>query len=129
MENIMLEQKKITVLIVDDTKFMRRKLRDIIEQSGMEVVAEAGSGRQALECVKQFEPDIITMDITMPDWDGITSLKAIREIRPDARVVMISALGQKEKIKDSILAGARDFIIKPFVPERVADVMGRVAQM
>jgi two-component system chemotaxis response regulator CheY len=121
--------EKIKVLIVDDAAFMRRKLRTILEKSDMEVVGEAETGRGAIEMLKACDPDVITMDITMPEADGITSLKAIRQARPGARVVMISAIGQKEKVKDSILAGARDFIIKPFVPERVAEVVSRVARM
>lgn len=121
--------EKIKVLIVDDAAFMRRKLRTILEKSDMEVVGEAETGRGAIEMLDSCDPDVITMDITMPEADGITSLKAIRQARPGARVVMISAIGQKEKVKDSILAGARDFIIKPFVPERVAEVVSRVARM
>lgn len=120
---------RIKVLIVDDAAFMRRKLRSILEQSDMEVVGEADNGRRAIDLIDACNPDIITMDITMPEVDGITSLKAIRAARPGARVIMISAIGQKEKVKDSILAGARDFIIKPFVPERVTEVISRVARM
>jgi len=118
---------KKKVLVVDDAKFMRAKLKTILDGSDFEVVGEAGDGKEALNMYSRLRPDLVTMDITMPVVDGITSLKAIRKLDPDARVVMISALGQKEKIKDSIIAGARDFILKPFVPEKVVEVVTRVA--
>jgi len=121
------KEKKITVMIVDDAKFMRGKLRNILENCNFHVVGEAEDGRQAVQLFGKLKPDITTMDITMPNVDGITSLKAIKKISPDAKVVMISAIGQKEKVRDSILAGAMDFIIKPFVPERVIEVVTRIA--
>lgn len=114
------------VLIVDDAKFMRVKLRKILEDGGYLVVGEAEDGKEAVQLFSQLKPNITTMDITMPEVDGITALRAIRKLDPAAKVVMISALGQKEKVKDSIFAGAMDFIIKPFTPERVIEVITRV---
>lgn len=117
-----------TVLIADDAKFMRAKLARILEDNGFSVVAEAEDGFQARELALKFNPDIITLDITMPGLDGISALKSIKEDAPDARIIMISALGQKSKVKECFIAGARDFIIKPFVEERVIDTLTKVAQ-
>ena len=121
------KEKQKTVLIVDDAKFMRTKLRNILENSNFKVSGEAEDGKQAVQMFSQFKPDVVTMDITMPNVDGITALRAIKKINPEARVVMISALGQKDKVKDSLIAGAMDFIIKPFVPEKVVEIVMRIA--
>ena len=120
------DKDKKTVLIVDDMKFMRNKLRGILETINFKVVGEAEDGEQAVELFCKLNPDLVTMDITMPKVDGIDSLRRIRETKPEARVIMISALGQKDKVKDSIIAGAMDFILKPFVTEKVVDVIMRV---
>jgi len=122
------KEKKKTVMIVDDARFMRNKLKNILENGNFRVVGEAEDGRQAVMLFQKLKPDVVTMDITMPDVDGISSLRAIKKIHPDARVVMISALGQKEKVRDSLVAGARDFIIKPFIPEKVIDTMTKVLE-
>lgn len=121
------KEKQKTVLIVDDAKFMRNKLRNILENANFKVVAEAEDGRDAVGLYNKHKPDVVTMDITMPNVDGITSLRAIKKIDPKARVIMISALGQKDKVKDSIIAGAMDFVIKPFVPEKVVEIISRIA--
>jgi len=121
------KEKKKKILVVDDAKFMRNKLKNILSNCNFHVVGEAEDGKQAAQLFAKLKPDVVTMDITMPNVDGITSLKAIKKINPDARVVMISALGQKDKITDSIVAGAMDFIIKPFVPDKVVEVLTRVA--
>src|SRR5690606_27996797 len=107
------------VLIVDDAIFMRMKLKDILEKNGFEVVAEAQNGLDAIEKFKSERPDLVTMDITMPDMDGITALKGIKEIDPSAKVVMCSAMGQQSMVMDAIKSGAIDFIVKPFDSERV----------
>jgi two-component system, chemotaxis family, chemotaxis protein CheY len=119
---------KKSILIVDDAKFMRNKLRSILEGAGFFIIGEAEDGRQAVQEYTKLKPDVTTMDITMPEVDGITSLKAIKKIDPKAKVVMISALGQKEKVRDSIFAGALDFIIKPFSPEKIVEIITRISE-
>jgi two-component system chemotaxis response regulator CheY len=121
------KEKKKTVLIVDDTKFMRSKLRNILECGNFKIAGEAEDGQQAVAMFERLKPDVVTMDITMPNMDGISSLKEIKKFRPEAKVIMISALGQKEKVRDSLVAGASDFILKPFVPEKVLEVITRIA--
>lgn len=110
---------KKKVLIVDDAVFMRMKLKDILEKDGYEVVAEAQNGIEAIEKYKQEMPDIVTLDITMPEMDGIEALKRIKEIDPAAKVIMCSAMGQQSMVMDAIQEGALDFIVKPFETERV----------
>ncbi len=111
------------VLIVDDAAFMRMMVKDILTKNGYEVVGEAQDGAQALEKYKELEPDLITMDITMPEMDGITALKEIRKINPDAIVIMCSAMGQQAMVIDAIQAGAKDFIVKPFQADRVLEAI------
>ena len=115
-----------TILIVDDAEFMRVMLRDIIEDMGMTVAGEAGNGREAIQLYDQIRPDLVLMDITMPVMDGTEALKNILQSDPEANVVMITALGQKEQVLAAIKTGARDFIIKPFDQERVQDTLQRV---
>ena len=110
---------KITILLVDDLKFMRTALRNIIETAGMTVAGEAPNGLQAVTQYKEKKPDVVLMDITMPVMNGIESLAKIMKLDPSARVIMCSAIGQNKYIIQSIQLGARDFIIKPFKPERV----------
>ncbi len=112
-----------TVLIVDDADFMRMMLRDIVEDMGLEVVAEAGTGQEAIDQVLLRKPDLVLLDITMPVMDGLTALKGILENDPNSNVVMITALGQKDQVLACIKAGARDFIIKPFDQDRVTDTL------
>ncbi|MCP4291849.1 MAG: response regulator [bacterium] len=110
-----------TVLIADDAEFMRMMLRDILEDMDCEVVSEAGTGQDAFENYKEKKPDLVLLDISMPVMDGLEALERIIAFDPSARVVMITALGQKEQVLSCIKAGARDFIIKPFDQERVTD--------
>lgn len=117
-----------TVMIVDDAKFVRVKLRSILEQGGFTVVGEAEDGQQAVQVFQDTKPSIVTLDITMPKADGLAALKAIRTIDPKAKVIMISALGQKEKVKESIQSGALDFVLKPFVADKVLAVLNRVVE-
>lgn len=114
-----------TVLIVDDAAFMRMMLKDILTKAGYEVVGEAENGAVAIEKYKDLRPDVVTMDITMPEMDGITALKEIRKINPNTVVIMCSAMGQQAMVIDAIQAGAKDFIVKPFQPERVIEAMKR----
>lgn len=114
------------VLIVDDAAFMRMMIKDILEKNGFEVVGEASNGIKAVELYQKERPDIVTMDITMPDMDGIQAVKAIREIDPAAKVIMCSAMGQQSMVMDAIRAGAKDFIVKPFQADRVLEAIKKV---
>jgi two-component system chemotaxis response regulator CheY len=114
------------VLIVDDAIFMRNMLRNIFVESGFEIAGEASDGLEAVEQYKALSPDLTTMDIVMPERNGIEALKEIVRIDPEARVVICSALGQESLIIEAIEAGAKDFIIKPFKPARVIEVAQRV---
>lgn len=111
------------ILIVDDAAFMRMMIRDILSKNGYEVVGEAADGAQAIEKYKEHKPDLITMDITMPEMDGITALKEIRKMDPNAKVIMCSAMGQQAMVIDAIQAGAKDFIVKPFQADRVIEAI------
>lgn len=114
------------VLIVDDAAFMRMMIRDILERHGYEIVGEAENGEQAVEMYKKLRPDLVTMDITMPEMDGITAVKEIMKFDPKAKIIMCSAMGQQAMVIDAIQAGARDFIVKPFQPERVLEAVTKV---
>ena len=114
------------VLIVDDAAFMRMMLKDILTKNGFEIAGEAPNGLKAVELYQSEKPDIVTMDITMPEMDGIQALKEIRAIDPTAKVVMCSAMGQQNMVMDAIKSGARDFIVKPFQPERVLEAIKKV---
>lgn len=107
------------VLICDDSAFMRMMLKKILSDNGFEVVAEAGDGNQAIQLFRQHNPDLITMDITMPKMDGIEAVKIIHEENPLTRVIMVTAIGQRAVISDALKAGASDFIVKPFDPDKV----------
>lgn len=111
------------ILIVDDAAFMRMMIKDILEKNGYEVVGEAQDGAQAVEKFKELRPDLVTMDITMPEMDGIAALKKIREIDANAKVIMCSAMGQQAMVIDAIKAGAKDFIVKPFQADRVIEAV------
>ena len=107
------------VLVVDDAAFMRKMVSDALTKGGHEVVGEAGNGAEAIARFRELKPDLTTLDITMPEKDGLSALKEIVALDPSARVVMCSALGQESKVLESIKAGAKDFIVKPFQPDRV----------
>lgn len=115
------------VLIVDDAAFMRIKLKDILEKNGYEVAGEAENGVEAIEKYKELSPDIVTMDITMPELDGVEALKEIKAMDADAKVLMCSAMGQQTMVMDAIRAGALDFIVKPFDTERVISALDKVS--
>ncbi len=114
------------VLVVDDAAFMRMMIKDILQKGGYEVVGEAEDGKRAIEKYKELRPDLVTMDITMPDMDGITAVKEIRKIDPNAVIIMCSAMGQQAMVIDAIQAGAKDFVVKPFQPERVLEAIKKV---
>lgn len=111
------------VLIVDDAAFMRMMLRDILTKNGYEVAGEAENGAQAIERYKEVKPDLVTMDITMPEMDGITAVREIKKLDPHARIVMVSAMGQQAMVIEAIQAGALDFVVKPFQPDRVIEAV------
>lgn len=115
-----------TILIADDAEFMRDILRQIIEDMDWSVAAEASDGQEAITLYRKMRPDLVLLDITMPRMDGTEALTAILAEDPDAQVVMISALGQKDQVLDAIKAGARDFIIKPLDHDRVTDTLERI---
>ncbi len=114
------------ILIADDAAFMRMMLKDILSQGGYEIVGEAANGSEAVELYQQTKPDLVTMDITMPVMDGITALKGIMAADPQAKIVMCSAMGQQAMVIESIQAGAKDFIVKPFQPQRVLEAVKKL---
>ena len=114
------------VLIVDDAAFMRMMIKDILEKNGYEIVGEAPNGAVEVEMYQKEKPDVVTMDITMPDVDGIEAVKRIKAIDPGAKIIMCSAMGQQSMVMDAIKAGARDFIVKPFQADRVLEAVQKV---
>lgn len=114
------------VLIVDDSMIMRRSLRNIIENSGHTVIAEASNGNEAIAAYKSHSPDIVTMDISMPSMNGLEALKNIKSINSDARVIIISAYSQKEMVLDAIENGAKSYILKPVNVKKVKDAINLV---
>jgi two-component system chemotaxis response regulator CheY len=115
-----------TVLICDDAVFMRTMLSDILTQAGFSVVGQAQTGTEAVAKYKELQPDLVTMDIVMPDMGGIEAVKKIVEEYPDAKILMCSAMGQQSLVVEAIQAGARDFVVKPFQPSRVLEAVQRV---
>lgn len=115
-----------TVLVCDDAIFMRTMINDILSQAGFEVVGEAETGLQAVEKYQQLKPDLVTMDIVMPDMGGIDAVREIIKVDPEARILMCSAMGQQALVVEAIQAGAKDFVVKPFQPSRVLEAVQRV---
>ena len=111
------------ILICDDAAFMRMMIKDILTKNGYNVVGEAENGLKAVEKYQETKPDLVLMDITMPEMDGIQALKKIKQADPNASVVMCSAMGQQAMVIESIQSGARDFIVKPFQPDRVLEAV------
>ncbi len=116
----------IKVLFCDDSSFMRSILKGIILKEPYQLAGEASNGAEAVEQYRKLKPDLVTMDIVMPEMDGIDAVKEIRAFDPEAKIIMVSAMGQQSMVIDSIQAGARDFIIKPFQPPRVQEALKRV---
>lgn len=116
----------VRIMVVDDAAFMRMMIKDILSKNGYEVVAEAENGAKAVEKYQEVKPDLTTMDITMPELDGISALKQIRAMDSSAKVIMCSAMGQQSMVIEAIQAGARDFIVKPFQPDRVLEAIRKV---
>jgi two-component system, chemotaxis family, chemotaxis protein CheY len=114
------------VLITDDALFMRVTLKSILINGGYEVVGEATTGKEAVELFRQTKPDLVTMDITMPEMDGISAVREIRKVDPQAKIVMCSAMGQRNMVIEAVSAGAKDFIVKPFQAEKVIQAVRRL---
>jgi two-component system chemotaxis response regulator CheY len=117
---------KARVLVVDDAIFMRKMISDILEGNDMEIVGEADTGALAVEKYKELKPDLVTMDIIMPEMNGIDAVRQIMTNDSQARIVMCSALGQQALVQDALAAGAKDFLIKPFNPSRVIEVVSKI---
>lgn len=113
------------ILVVDDAGFIRLMLSDMLSSVGYDVVASASNGVEAIQLYKKLQPDLVTMDITMPDMDGIEALGEIIKINPKAKVIMCSAMGQHNMVIDAVRLGAKDFIVKPFQKERVVDAISK----
>ncbi len=114
-----------TVLITDDTAFMRMTLRSVIQKNGFQVVGEAADGVEAVKKYVELKPDLVTMDITMPKMDGITAIREIMKIDSDAKIIVCSAMGQKPMVIDALNAGAKDFLVKPFDAQRVIEALNK----
>ena len=111
------------ILVVDDANLARAMLKKIFEENGYHEVLEAGSGLEAVDLYQEHHPALVTMDITMPEMDGITAIKKIMEIDPNANIIVCSALGQKEVVMEAIQAGAKHFLVKPFEPDNVIKII------
>jgi two-component system chemotaxis response regulator CheY len=114
------------ILIVDDAKFMRMTLSNILKKANHEVVGEGENGLDAIQLYRELNPDLVTLDITMPEMSGLDAMKAIKKEFPYAKVIMCSAMGQQKMVVEAIEAGAKDFIVKPFDENRVLDAINRV---
>lgn len=126
----LLKRKEIemvkTVLIADDAAFMRMVLKNILVKNGYQIVGEAANGAEAVRLYGELKPDVVTMDLTMPEMDGIEALKRIRAGDPNANVVMCSAMGQQVMVLEAVQAGAKDFIVKPFGEDRVLESLQKL---
>lgn len=117
----------VRVLIADDTQFMRANLKIILERNNMQVVGEAENGIKVVKMYEELKPDVVTMDITMPGMDGIEAVRQIRKDHPNAKIVMVTALGQEMFVREAVLAGAKNFIVKPFKEEKIVEILNKVA--
>ena len=115
------------VLIVDDASFMRVSIKNILSKNGYEIVGEANNGIVGFQKFQELGPDIVTMDITMPEMDGLTSLKKILSVNPAANVLMVSAMGQESMVREAIIAGAKGFIVKPFKEESILSALNSLS--
>ena len=114
------------VLIVDDAAFMRMSIRTMLQNYDFEIVGEAENGVMAIEKYQELQPDIVTLDITMPEMDGLQALREIKKIDPAASVVLVSALGQEARMKEAIIYGAKGFIVKPFKEEIIVSALSKL---
>lgn len=111
------------VLIVDDAAFMRMMIKNVLTQNGYEVAGEASNGQEALVLYEKVKPDLVTLDITMPEMDGIQTLKELLKMDPSANVIMVTAMGQQQLVIEAIQVGAKDFVVKPFQPDRLIEAV------
>lgn len=118
--------ENLTFLVVDDALFMRTVIKKMLTEAGYNVVGEAGNGKQAIEMAKALKPDIIILDITMPEMDGIQAIDGILEVIPHTKIIMCSAMGQQSRVVEAIKKGAKDFIVKPFDKTRVLQAIQNV---
>ncbi|MCD6460389.1 response regulator [bacterium] len=123
----MLNPEQIKVMIVDDSSFVINKLRNIAEKAKFQIVGIANDGFEALTMFKECNPDVITMDINMPNMDGLATMKLIRQMNPNIKIIMLSSMSTKDKVIEALKYGAKNFITKPFSPERVVAVITQVA--
>jgi len=114
------------VMVVDDAMFMRASLKMMLEKNGYEIAAEAENGAIAVQKYKEIKPDFVTMDITMPEMDGLQALKLIKQYDADAKIVIVSAMGQEPVVKEAILSGAKSFIVKPFKEDFVLKTLSSI---
>ena len=115
------------VLIVDDAAFMRVSIKNMLLKNGYEVIGEAENGRIAIQKYQELSPDIVTMDITMPEMDGLASIKKILEINPSANIIMISAMGQESMVREAVISGAKGFIVKPFKEDAIISALNNLS--
>jgi two-component system chemotaxis response regulator CheY len=115
-----------TVLIVDDAAFMRSSIKNMLAKHGYEVVGEAANGKIGVEKYQELTPEIVTMDITMPEMDGLSALKEIMKINRQAKVIMVSAMGQESMVREAILSGAKGFIVKPFKEDGIVAALKKM---
>ncbi|MDI9611051.1 MAG: response regulator [Archaeoglobaceae archaeon] len=119
----------VKVLVVDDTAFMRKLLKNILFSAGFDIAGEAENGKQAIDLYRELKPDIVTMDIVMPEMNGIDALKEIKKLDPNAKVVMCTAVGQEQMVKMAIKLGAKGYIVKPFQAPKVVEELRKVARI
>lgn len=124
-----MQNRMKTVLIVDDIPYVRKTLKQILSARGFKVVGEAENGEIAVQLYQELQPEIITMDLVMPLVNGVEATRRILAINPDARIVILSAMMQENLVADAIMAGAKDYIIKPFQTDEVMKVMNQVSMM
>lgn len=117
-----------SVMIVDDAAFMRMMISDILTKGGYTIAGEAENGKKAIEKYKELNPDVVMMDITMPDIDGITAVKEIKKIDANAKIIMCSAMGQQAMVVEAIQAGAKDFIVKPFKADKILSAVSTICR-
>lgn len=117
-----------TVLVVDDATFMRMSIRTILEKNGFEVIAEATNGVEAIQKYNEYKPDLVTMDISMPVMTGIEAVEKICKSDRNAKIVMVSAMGQERIVRDAVMLGAKSFIVKPFKEAQVIETLEKLAE-
>ena len=120
---------ELTFVVVDDAVFMRTVLKKMLEEASYRVVGEAGNGLEAIEVAKRFQPDIMTLDITMPEMDGLQAIDGILAVSPHTKIIMCSAMGQQSRVVEAIKKGAKDFIVKPFEKARVIQAIENVKNL